>query len=303
LHDKNGEGEPEIKTMTSINNDIISVEQTELQTMEFAMTEEDLLSTTSAAASYIVPSPVPIMDVDGNGTGAMMKRSPASGGVDATLMANNQSLSFPIDSGKEGMQARDTRARTRKSSNDGIIDRAQPKTRLVRYSLPPSDGLEATQGRMLKKLVLASASSKNGTSSELTRPQQPPKGQMQPQKTRLVRYNGPDVEDSTDHDGMELPSVQKNRNRQLQLKRANLVMYNGASQQKRLTEEVPNDINGDEIGNSITEDDHQKGRKTLVEDLGYANRYTGLSDNNLARKTGLAVNKPISLWVERDKFL
>ena len=127
---------------------------------------------------------------------------------------------------------------------------------------------------------------------------------MQPQKPRLVRYNGPDIEDSTDHDGMELPHVQKNRNRELKLKRANLVMYNGESQQKRLTEEVPNDTNGDAIEKSVTtEDDHQKGRKTLVEDVGYANRYTAMSDYNLARKTGLAVNKPISLWVERDKFL
>ena len=319
VHDKDGEGEPEKKTLTSIKNEFVSTEQTELQAMEFATTEEDLLSTTSAVAAaasskpFTVPSPVPIMDVDGNGTGAMMGRSVASGGVDAPLMATNPSLAFPIDSGKEGMQARDTQTRTRRASNDGIIDRAQPRTRLVRYSLPASDGLEATQGPTQKKLVLAPASreNKNGMSSELTRPpqqqqqqQQPPKGQMQPQKPRLVRYNGPDVEDSTDHDGMELPHFQKNRNRQLKLKRANLVMYNGESQQKRLTEEVPNDTDSDAIGKSVTtEDDHQKGRKTLVEDLGYANRYTGLSDYNLARKTGLAVNKPISLWVERDKFL
>jgi len=313
VHDKNGEGEPEKNTLTSIKNDFVSTEQTELQAMEFATTEEDLLSTTSAvaaaaaAAPYIVPSPVPIMDVDGNGTGAMMGRAGACGGVDATLMATNPSLAFPIDSGKVGMQARDIRARTRGASNDGIIDRAQPRTRLVRYSLPASDGLEATQGPTQKKLVLAPALSKNGMSSELTTPPQqqtPPKGQMQPQKPRLVRYNGPDIEDSTDHDGMELPHVQKNRNRELKLKRANLVMYNGESQQKRLTEEVPSDTNGDAIEKSVTtEDDHQKGRKTLVEDVGYANRYTALSDYNLARKTGLAVNKPISLWVERDKFL
>ena len=76
--------------------------------------------------------------------------------------------------------------------------------------------------------------------------------------------------------------------------------YNGASQQEQMTQQDPDE---DEIEKDGTYDDYQKGRKTLVEDLGYANRYTGPSDFNLAKKTGLTVNKPISLWVERDKFL
>jgi len=102
---------------------------------------------------------------------------------------------------------------------------------------------------------------------------------------------------------MELSSVKKNRNREIQLQRANLVRYQGESQLKPLMEEVPNSNDSEESGKSGTEEDHQKGRRTLVEDPGYANRYTGLSDFNMARKTGLAVNKPESLWGERDKFL
>jgi len=325
----------------------------EPQATEFDTTEEgeeDLLSTTSAAAAAslsISPSQTPtpplphaatafapsVMDVDGNGTGAMMKRSQVAGagGVDPPLMASNPSLAFPIDSGKEGLHYHHTRSRTRQS-NDGIIDRAQPRTRLVRYSLSqsqsqsestPKQGPTPTQ----KRLVFAPAPA---SSSQLARQQQPQPHQQHPSQQqrsvqrsapRLVRYNGPDVADSTDFEGMELPSVQKARNRQLKLKKANLVQYKGASLQKRLTEEVPNGNTaidgynystgptnidgGDESQHQKTgtEEDHQKGRKTLVEDLGYANRYTALSDFNLARKTGLAVNKPISLWVERDKFL
>jgi len=108
---------------------------------------------------------------------------------------------------------------------------------------------------------------------------------------KLVRYNGPDVEDTTDFDGMEKASVKKKRNRVLDLKKANLVRYQGFSQQKRLEETAE------------PEETRNQQRKTLAEDVGYANRYTGLTDYSLAKKTGLAVNKPISLWVERDKFL
>ncbi len=297
----------ELETKATSTSDIgmVSAEQTELETMEVAIEEEeDLLSTSSVLASALsIPPPAPatFMDVDGNGTGALMKRSPAAGGVDPPLMATNPYLAYPIDSGKEGMQAHDTRERTRKPSNGGIVDSAQPKTRLVRYSLPASDALEPSQEPIEKRLVLAPPSSKESMNSELARPKRSP---MQPSKPRLVRYNGPDVENSTDYDGMELPSVKDKRNRELKLTRANLVRYNGASQTKQLTEEVPiSNESGDESGKTGTEDDHQKGRRTLVEDPGYANRYTGLSDYNLARKTGLAVNKPISLWVERDKFL
>lgn len=298
----------ETKTVTSTDSGMVSAERSELESMEIAIEEEeDLLSTSAVLASVSsTPSPVPSlsldMDVDGNGTGALMKRSPAAGGVDPPLMATNPSLAYPIDSGKEGMQAQDTRTRTRKPSNEGVIDCAQSQTRLVRYILPASDAFEPTQAPMGKRLVLAPASKKNGMNSELARPK---KSQRQPSKPRLVRYNGPDVENSTDYDGMELPSVKKKRNRELKLNRANLVRYNGTSQQERATEELPNnnETNGDENGNSGTGDDHKNGRKTLVEDLGYANRYMGPSDYNLARKTGLAVNKPASLWSERDKFL
>ena len=286
---------------------MVSPEQAELETLEV---EEDLLSTTAIAPSSVsstsstepTPSPALFMDVDGNGTGALMKRSPAAGGVDPPLMATNPFLAYPIDSGKEGMQAHDTRKVTRKPSNKGIVDKANPNTRLVRYSLPSSDdALEPKQAPIQKKLVLAPASNKSAMSSELAKP--PKRQAMQPSKPRLVRYNGPDVADSTDYDGMELSSVKKNRNRELKLKRANLVRYQGASQQKRVTEEVSGQDDDVEKGKAGTEDDHQMGRKTLVEDPGYANRYTGLNDNNLARKTGLTVNKPASLWVERDKFL
>ncbi len=301
--------EPETKVTTAKSNGMVSAEQTELETMEVAIEdeEEDLLSTSSVlatASSTPPPAPAPalFMDVDGNGTGALMKRSPSAGGVDAPLMATNPSLAYPIDSGKEGMQAHDTRAVTSKPSNNGIVDPVQPKTRLVRYSLPASDALEPSQEPVEKRLVLAPPSSKNSMNNELPKPQ---KSELRLSKPRLIRYNGPDVEDATDFDGMELSSVKSKRNRELKLSRANLVRYKGASQQKRLTEEIPNsnEINGAESGKSGTEEDHQKGRKTLVEDLGYANRYTGLSDFNLAKKTGLTVNKPISLWVERDKFL
>jgi len=283
--------------MAPIDSGLISAEQLELQGMGVVTTDHVFLPTAAAP---------PVMDVDGNGTGALMKRSRAAGGVDPPLMTTNPSLAFPIDSGKEGMQARDTRAKTRQSSNDGIIDRAQPKTRLVRYSLPSSDDLERTQEPTKTKLVLAPASGKDGTSSELAKPQsQKRQPQLQPPKTRLVRYNGPDIEASTDYDGTELPSVKKKLDRQLILKRATLVRYEGESQQEHLEAVVPDcDIsNDDENCKSGTEEDHQKGRKTLVEDVGYANQYKGPTDFNLARKTGLSVNKPISLWVERDKFL
>ena len=296
----------ETKSMTSSDSGIISAEQTELETMEIAEEEvedeeEDLLSTASVVASISsTPSPAPTlsMNVDGNGTGALMKRSPAAGGVDPALMATNPYLAYPIDSGKDGMQAHDTRVRTRTQSNNGAVDSVQPKTRLVRYSLPTTDPLEPKQNPPPgKKLVLAPVTNKSAMNSELARPQ---KSQVKPSQPRLVRYNGPDVEHSTDYDGMELSSVKKKRNRELNLKRSNLVRYNGASQQERMMEQGPEE---DEIGKDGTDNDHHKGRKTLVEDLGYANRYTGLSDFNLAKKTGLTVNKPISLWVERDKFL
>lgn len=286
----------------------MSTEQTELETMDVSNNEEekDLLSATSKAKFALdqaAPVPAITMDVDGNGTGALMKRSPTAGGVHAPLMATNPSLAFPIDSGKEGMQAKDTREKTRKSLNDGIINRAEPQRRLVRYNLPPSKE-ETKQGNTRKSLVLAPASIKNGMNGKLAPPRPKSPNPLQPPKPRLVLYNGPDVEDSTDHDGMELGSVSKNRNKGIELQRANLVRYNGASQLKRLTEKVPhnNDSDGDGDENS-TEEIHQKNRKTLLEDPGYANRYTELSDSNLARKTGLMVNKPISLWVERDKFL
>jgi len=283
---------------------MVYAEQAELENMKFAAIttegeEEDLLSTTAVAAavssSPMAATPALFVDVDldGNGTGALMKRSVAVGGVDARLMATNPRLAFPIDSGKEGLHAESTRALIRKPVNDGIIDRAQPQTRLVRYSLPPP---ESKEGPGPNRLALAPASSQTGRKNELARPQSPkPHPQQQPPKPRLVRYNGPDVENSTDYDGMELPSIKRNRTRELKIERSNLVRYTGVSRQKQLTDKVPND-NG-------TEQDHQKNRKNRVEDLGYANRYTELSDYTLARKTGLAVNKPISLWVERDKFI
>lgn len=286
---------------------MISAEQAELETMEVAE-EEDLLSTTAVAAAVSSAAPATVMpalfmDVDGNGTGALMKRSVAAGGVHAPLMATNPSLAFPIDSGKEGLHAESTRSRIRKPLNDGIIDRANPQTRLVRYSLPPLSPSQSKANPVQKNLILAPTSSQKGRSDELARPvSAKPNPRLQPQKPRLVRYNGPDVENSADYDGMELPSIKRSRNRQLKIQRANLVRYNGASLQKLLTEEVPNS-NVDDGVKSGTEEDHKQNRKNLVEDPGYANRYTELSDYNLARKTGLAVNKPISLWVERDKFL
>ncbi len=295
----------ETKAMTSSDSGMISAEQTELETMEIAEdedddVEEDLLSTSSVVGSISsTPSPAPTlsMDVDGNGTGALMKRSPAAGGVDPALMATNPFLAYPIDSGKDGMQAHHTRVRTRTPSNGGVVDNGQPKTRLVRYSLPTTDPLEPKQIPNGKKLVLAPVTNKSAMNSELARPQ---KSQVKPSQPRLVRYNGPDVEDSTDFDGMELASVKKKRNRELYLKRSNLVRYNGVSQQEQMPEKVPDE---DESGKEGTENYHRKGRTTLVEDIGYANRYAGPSDFNLAKKTGLAVNKPVSLWVERDKFL
>ena len=299
----------ETKEMTSSDSGIVSAEQTELETMEIAEdededededVEEDLLSTSSVVASIpSTPSPAPTlsMDVDGNGTGALMKRSPAAGGVDPALMATNPFLAYPIDSGKDGMQAHDTKERTRTPSNNAVADIGQPKIRLVRYILPTTDPLEPKQIPTGKKLVLAPVTNKSAMNSELARPQ---KSEAKSSQPRLVRYNGPDVEDATDFDGMELDSVKKKRNRELNLKRSNLVRYNGESHQERYMEKPPED---DEIGKNGTENDHHKGRKTLVEDPGYANRYAGPSDFNLAKKTGLAVNKPVGLWVERDKFL
>lgn len=234
------------------------------------------------------------MDVDGNGTGALMNRSHTAGGVDAPLMVTtHKTRAFPIDSGKEGMAAQDTKARTRPKNGIEPYDPTRPKTRLVRYKLPPQqkqNGALQPKEEPTTKFVLASSLAANNNNGKLAKAIQ---SQEKPKLSgpKLVRYNGPDVEDTTDFDGMEKASVKKKRNRVLDLKKANLVRYQGFSQQKRLEETAE------------PEETRNQQRKTLAEDVGYANRYTGLTDYSLAKKTGLAVNKPISLWVERDKFL
>jgi len=282
------------------------------------------------------------MDVDGNGTGALMNRSRAAGGVDAPLMAApvTRRPAFPIDSGKEGMQAGDARARIRSppsDNNNNNNNTGMFATRLVRYNLPSSENmsLKPAQEKTQQKLVLAPAAAASTKTNGASKskpfaannnddddddglPRQQDQQQKQaPGKTKPkpVFYNGSDLQHSTDYDGMEKPALTKQRNRQIDLKRLSLVRYKGESQSEKLS--GVNDINGaiDTTGNdgdasdggvnnnNNTPDSHRRGRKTLTEDPGYANRYTGLTDFTLAKKTGLAVNKPISLWVERDKFL
>jgi len=258
------------------------------------------------------PQAVP-MNVDGNGTGALMNRSHAAGGANAPLMVtSNKPRHYPIDSGRDRMQAPKSKTEIR------------PGVRLVRYQnpsvsaapkSPPTNSLKAVE-EPTKRLILASSLAKNNESKSTIRNssnssnknnsnqnEKPVKKtrrlRAKPKSRSLIRYNTENVDETTDHDGMETPEVQQKRDRVLKANKSNLVRYSGTSQQKRL--ETP--TTEPETQQAATEEDHQKGRKTLADDVGYANRYTGLTDFNLAKKTGLAVNKPISLWVERDKFL
>eukprot|EP00536_Pseudo-nitzschia_multiseries_P009255 jgi/Psemu1/22686/gm1.22686_g len=360
-HRDNDDIDPEF--LESITTQASSVPQTTLSVLSSSTP-----AATPAAPPTAVAAAVP-MNVDGNGTGALMNRSHAAGGAHAPLMVTSYNpRDYPIDSGRDGMHAPkiSTTKQPLSRSNDDIVDPTRPGVRLVRYkvqSQQQQQQQEPSQGptRSETNLVLASALVKNnnnnnnnananantntnnnnnnnnnqdGTQSRtlaarpnhkprrilIKKPKTPPATTITtPTTTAIARYsyNGPDIDSTTDHDGMETPAVQQKRNRMLKLRTANLVRYNGASQQQRLeTPAAPADhSNSNNNSNTTTEqqppptETKQKkaqkdgGRKTLADDVGYANRYTGLTDFTLAKKTGLAVNKPISLWVERDKFL
>jgi len=268
--------------------------------------------TTQQAAAAAAP-----MDVDGNGTGALMNRSHTAGGPNAPLMVTSyKPKAYPIDSGKDGM---DMQTMQTSLQQDG--------TRLVRYNFPPLLKPKQEPTPRTAKLVLASAlaAAKNNDGKLAKVTKQPTALAVQKFEYEYYNgYNGPDVEDATDYDGMETTNSkmalakqqqpkQRNRDRRLQPKKVNLVRYQSS---------FYNNNNNNKHGNC--DDDHgddnnyqsqQRQRRpqrggarnsqsySLANDPSYSNRYMGPTDFTLAKKTGLAVNKPISLWVERDKFL
>merc|ERR1711974_27564 len=72
--------------------------------------------TTAAAPAKTIANVKIIVDVDENGTGAMMNRSPASGGASAPLMVCPQmtkALGFPIDAA-----AREAKAEAKSNSKN-----------------------------------------------------------------------------------------------------------------------------------------------------------------------------------------
>ena len=262
------------------------------------------------------------MGVDGNGTGALLKRSHTSGGKDGSLMVtSNKRLAYPIDSGKDGMEANDTKRKTQSSSSNSkaLQFQQQTGTRLVRHNLsPPSSSSSEEsppQQQQQSKLVFAPAAqapangnsngATGGTTGGVTTKAANSSGsgsfhQTNMHKTKLVRYNGPDLDNTTDYDGMELSSSKKQRQKEIQLSKKHLVLY---SPPDPLSAENEND--SDEKNNNDEENQKQKQqhRPALSKDIHYSDKYVERTDYTMARKTGLAVNKPISLWVERDKFL
>jgi len=317
-------------------------------------------TTAPSSVSNSIPNSMSIsMDVDGNGTGGLMKRSHTGGGTgtDATLMVTSmKTLAFPIDSGKDGMEANDTKRRTRTTeTTTQTTNTASDGTgtgtgmRLVRYTsnnsnsnsnVPSSKSksLVASAATMskttttTKKLVLAPAgtTTRRGTtgtgthhgttggggggSAIITKAKDKntvTNGIVTNSNSRLVRYNGPDLDDTTDYDGMETVSTRNQRQQEIQLSDSKLVMYNPTT--------PPPDNNYDKSNNNIDptnnnnkkkkNDEKQQKQKqkhhrpTLTQDIKYSIQYIEKTDFTMARKTGLAVNKPISLWIERDTFL
>merc|ERR1712166_1211930 len=97
-------------------------------------------ASTSTSTSTTALSSDP-MGVDGNGTGALLKRSHTSGGKDGSLMVtSNKRLAYPIDSGKDGMEANDTKRKTQSSSSSNskaLQFQQQTGPSLVRHDLSP----------------------------------------------------------------------------------------------------------------------------------------------------------------------
>ena len=309
-----------------------------------------------------------IMGVDGNGTGALMKRSHTAGGKEAPLMVTSyQRSAYPIDSGKEGMD-RDPlvgeekamtikkKAIVRATSKPTPVAPAPTPTlsssttaassstkRLVRFALTPpsssttSSSSATTVNNTKKKLVLPPAAEGGGIAKKDT-------GAITRRKTtttanhananintynnsagvgsvsggkKLIRYNGPDVEDTLDYDGMETPLAKEQRQNSIQSSKTNLILYENQQQQKQQQQQQrlndtdddeydEDDDNDDEIDEDEDNDDdeeREQQRATLTKDLRYYTRFVEPTDSSLAKKTGLTVNKPVSLWTERDKFL
>ena len=266
------------------------------------------------------------MDVDGNGTGALMNRSHTAGGPNAPLMVTSyKPKAYPIDSGKDGMDMQmqmQMRAKRETLQQDG--------TRLVRYDFSPSLEPKQEPTPRTTKLVLASAlaaaKSNGGKLAQATK--QPTALAVRNYEYEYYNgYNGPGVEDATDYDGMETANSkmalattqqqqqralqQQKRDRQLQPKKANLVRYKSSFYDDNKHGNDYDDHNDDDNNNQSQQQQRQpqgadarnSQSHSLANDPSYSNRYTGPTDFTLAKKTGLAVNKPISLWVERDKFL
>jgi len=317
------EGQTTMTTSTTTTN--IDTERTKTATTT-SPCSPSTLSTTEVTAPSSSVSSIPnsmSMDVDGNGTGGLMKRSHTGGGTgtDATLMVTSmKTLAFPIDSGKDGMEADDTKRRTRTTQTTNTASEGTDKVtgmRLVRYTssnsnLPTSKAklLAASSAAMIttttKKLVLAPAGTtgtgttggSGGGSAMITKVNNANNGIVTNSNSRLIRYNGPDLDDTTDYDGMEKVSTRNQRQREIQLSESNLVMYNP-------TTNPDNKNNNDDQNNNNNNEKQQKQkhRPTLTKDIRYSIQYIEKTDFTMARKTGLAVNKPISLWIERDKFL
>jgi len=334
-----------------------------------------ITTVTKAAATTTTPAPSSVsnsipnsmsisMDVDGNGTGGLMKRSHTGGGTgtDATLMVTSmKTLAFPIDSGKDGMEANDTKRRTRTRTTETTTQTTNTASdgtgtgtgmRLVRYTSNNSNSnsngpssksisLVASAATMpktttTKKLVLAPAgtTTRRGTTGTGTHhgttggggsgsaivtkakgKNTVTNGIVTNSNSRLVRYNGPDLDDTTDYDGMETVSTRNQRQQEIQLSDSKLVMYNPTTPttpdnkyNKSNNNIDPTNNNNDNNNKKKKYEKQQKQkqkhhRPTLTQDIKYSIQYIEKTDFTMARKTGLAVNKPISLWIERDTFL
>jgi len=125
----------------------------------------------------------------------------------------------------------------------------------------------------------------------------------------LVRYNGPDLEqNTTDYDGMETVATRQQRQQARHVSESKLVMYTPPPTPPTPDNNTnhnndPTNHHKKQKQNQQEQQQQQQHRPTLTQDIKYSIQYIEKTDFTMARKTGLAVNKPISLWIERDTFL